>query len=201
MKLLNDDKLDMMFYDSSDWAGKELRFSWITGGKFYKLFRSVEHHSGFESWIDALKWINSVEPDKKINSLQFWGHGSPGRVWINEEYLSARSLLASSEHKQHLDSLKKRLTKDSLVWFRSCNVFAGKEGKLFASMISASLNCRVASHTFIIGPWQSGLHSIVPGQAPYWSDEEGYDGEKRLWSMPWSTNTIFCLTGKIPEGW
>lgn len=201
MKLLDDKKLDIMFYDSSDWAGEELRFSWITGGKFYKLFRSVEHHDGFDSWIKALNWINSVEPDKKINSLQFWGHGSPGRVWINGEYLSARSVLASSEHRAHLNNLKNRLTKDSLVWFRSCNVFSGKEGKLFAKVMATALDCKIASHTFIVGPWQSGLHSISPGQEPYWGDEEGMKDGEKLWSMPWSPNTIFCLTGKVPKGW
>ena len=201
MKLLNDNKLDIMFYDSSDWAGEQLRFSWVTGGKFYKLFRSVEHYNGFDNWIEALKWICSVEPDKKINSLQFWGHGSPGRVWINGDFLSARSVLASSDHKVHLSNLKNRLTNDSLVWFRSCNVFAGKEGQLFAKVISSALECRIASHTYIVGPWQSGLHTIKPGQEPAWTEEEGLDGDKKLWSMPWSPNTVFCLTGKVPESW
>lgn len=202
MKLLKDDKLDIMFYDASDWAGEQLRFSWITGGKFYKMFRGVEHHDGFLSWTEALKWILSVEPDRKINSIQFWGHGSPGRVWINEEFLSVRSVLASSSHRDLLLQLKNRLTKDSVVWFRSCNVFSGKEGHLFANTFARFLNCTIASHTYIVGPWQSGLHTIKPGEQPSWSEEEGFDknGEK-LWSMPWSPNTIFCLTGKIPEGW
>lgn len=202
MKLLKDNKLDIMIYDSSDWAGEQLRFSWITGGKFYSMFRSVEHYAGFLSWIEAIKWLLSVEPDKKINSIQFWGHGSPGRVWINGDFLSARSVLASSSHRELLINLKQRLTKDSLVWFRSCNVFTGKEGHLFATTMSKFLDCTVASHTFIVGPWQSGLHTIKPGEEPTWSVEEGLgvNGEK-LWSMPWSPNTIFCLTGKIPKGW
>lgn len=199
-------ELDIMFYDSSDWAGEQLRFSWITGGKFYKTFRGVEHHQGFDSWVEALKWIVSVEPDKKINSIQFWGHGSPGRVWINGEALSARSVLATSEHRDLLLKLKERLTKDSVVWFRSCNVFSKQEGHLFAKLFSKMLGCRIASHTFIVGPWQSGLHTIEPDQEPTWSIEEGIkkkkDGsEEKLWSMPWSPNTIFCLTGQIPKDW
>jgi hypothetical protein len=191
-----------MFYDSSDWAGKNLRFSWITGGKFYRIFRSVEYNAGFLSWEDAIKWILEVEPDKKINSIQFWGHGSPGRVWINNDFLSVRSLLASSKHRPYLLELKKRLTKESLIWFRSCNVFTGKEGRLFAMTFPTFFDCKIASHTYIIGPWQSGLHTIQPGQMPTWDIEEGLgkNGEK-LWSKPWSPNTIFCLTGKIPERW
>ena len=39
MNSLEENKLDIMFYDTSDWAGEQLRFSWITGGKFYKTFR------------------------------------------------------------------------------------------------------------------------------------------------------------------
>jgi hypothetical protein len=201
MKKLSDNKLDIMFYDSSDWAGKELRLSWVTGGKFYKLFRSVEHHSGFDSWFDALKWLDSVAPGQQINSIQFWGHGSPGRVWINGEYLSARSVLASSPHRNLLLNLKERLTSDSLIWFRSCNVFAGKEGHLFAKLMASMMGCTIASHTYIVGPWQSGLHTIRPGEEPSWSLEEGVDGEELKWSMPWSPNTVFCLTGKIPKGW
>lgn len=201
MKKLSDNKLDIMFYDSSDWAGKELRLSWITGGKFYKLFRSVEHHAGFDSWVDALKWLDSVAPGQQINSIQFWGHGSPGRVWINGEYLSARSVLATSPHRNLLLNLKERLTSDSLIWFRSCNVFAGQEGHLFAKLMASMMGCTIASHTYIVGPWQSGLHTIRPGEEPSWNLEEGLDGEELKWSMPWSPNTIFCLTGKIPKGW
>lgn len=206
MKMFEDQKLDLMFYDSSDWAGKQLRFSWITGGKFYKLFRSVEHHDGFDNWIDALNWISEVEPNKKINSIQFWGHGSPGRVWINGDALSIRSLTYDSPHYYFLKKIKERLATDSTIWFRSCNVFTGSDGKFFSIAFSQFMQSRIAGHTYIVGPWQSGLHTIKPGQRPSWNISEGLkkeeDGKiKKLWSMPWEKNTIFCLTNKIPEGW
>jgi len=204
--LLDDGKLDLLFFDRSDWAGKQLRMSWITGGLFYRLFRGVEVTRGFLDWPDAIEWLSTVEEDKKINSIQFWGHGSPGRVWINGEYLSIRSLLPTSPHRDLLLKLKSRLTPESTIWFRSCNVFAGKEGQMFATAFCQFMNCRIAAHTFIVGPWQSGLHTINPGEQPSWSKEEGVgknpDGTtKLLWSKPWSPNTIFCLTGKIPKGW
>lgn len=196
-----DETLDIMFYDNSDWAGEQLRLSWVTGGQFYKMFRGIEHHAGFSSWVEALKWLCSVEPNKKINSIQFWGHGTPGRVWINGETLSARSVLASSEHRKFLLDLSERMDENAFVWFRSCNVFAGHEGKLFAVTMSKILNCKIAAHTYIVGPWQSGLHTIKPDEKPSWSVEEGIDGEKFKWSMPWSPNTVFCLTNKFPEEW
>lgn len=206
MNLLEDNKLDIMFYDSSDWAGEQLRMSWVTGGLFYRLFRGVEQTRGFDNWLEALKWLAEVEPDKKINSIQFWGHGSPGRVWINGEFLSIRSLIASSKHRYLLLNLKERLTPESVIWFRSCNVFSAKEGHIFATAFSQFMGCKIAAHTFIVGPWQSGLHTINPGEQPNWSREEGLkkkaDGTvEKLWSMPWSPKTIFCLTGKIPKGW
>mgnify|MGYP001547377037 FL=1 len=204
--LLADNKLDIMFFDRSDWAGDQLRFSWITGGLLYRLFGGVEVTGGFLNWQDALRWLAEVEPGQKINSIQFWGHGSPGRVWINNEYLSIRSLYPGNPHRDLLLKIKSRLTPESTIWFRCCSVFAKEEGHVFATTFSQFMNCRIAAHTHIIGPWQSGLHSILPGRQPSWSTQEGVgknpDGTtKILWSKPWSTNTIFCLTGKIPEGW
>ena len=206
MKLLEDGKLDIMIYDSSDWAGKELRFSWITGGKFYKLFHSVEHNAGFDNWIDAIDWILSVEPDRKINSIQYWGHGSQGKVWMNGSNINVRSFVDSSELNKKLILLKKRLTPESVIWFRCCNVFAGNEGKYFSIISSQFFECKIAAHTFIVGPWQSGLHTISPGSRPTWPINEGLeiqdDGTiKKLWSTPWAPNTVFCLSNKIPEDW
>lgn len=206
MKFLDDGKLDIMIYDSSDWAGKQLRFSWITGGKFYKLFHSIEHHAGFDNWQEAFEWILSVEPDRKINSIQFWGHGSPGRVWINGDALSIRSLTEQSQHYIMLKKLKDRMAKDSVIWFRSCNVFSASEGRFFSIAFCQFMQTKIAGHTYIVGPWQSGLHTIKPGQRPSWDLSEGLkkteDGKiKKLWSTPWEKNTVFCLNNKIPEGW
>lgn len=211
MKLLEDGKLDIMLYDSSDWAGKELRFSWITGGKFYKWFHSVEHHAGFDNWSDAIDWILSVEPDRKINSIQYWGHGSQGKVWMNGKAITFNDFIDSQTKYDKtlinkLKNLKQRLTPESLIWFRCCNVFAGAEGKFFSLTSSQFFNCTVAAHTFIVGPWQSGLHTMKPGKRPDWEKTEGLevseDGSvKKLWSTPWAPNTVFCLSNTIPEGW
>lgn len=200
------DNLDLMFYDSSPWAGEALTFSFINGGKFYKMFRGIEKHAGFDSWTSALEWLATVEPNKKISSIQFWGHGAPATIAINDERLGISSLNVNSKYYSLLKSIKERLNPDSLIWLRSCNCFTGKRGKIFAQNLANFFGCTVAGHTFIVGPWQSGLHTLRPGEIPTWSDTEGYKLNKegvleKVWSLPWSPNTIFCLTGKIPENW
>lgn len=203
---MKDTTLDIMFYDKSEWAGKVQTFSFINGGKFYRLFRGVEKHAGFESLKEALEWITTVEPDKKIDSIQFWGHGFPGGFVINEEEFRSSSLKPQSKHYSLLKLIKDRLKPESVIWIRSCSTFAGERGKKFAKDLAKFFGCTVASYTFKIGPWQAGLHTLKPGQEPQWPDTEGFveNKEGKLvseWSKPWSINSIFCLTGKIPKNW
>lgn len=203
---MQDQKLDLMFYDGSAWAGEVLVFSFINGGNFYKTFRSVEHHAGFDKWADALTWLTTVESNKKIDSIQFWGHGFPGGIALNGEALKSSSLKPQSKYYQFLLALKARLKPESVIWLRSCTSFAGSLGKKFAQDLANFFGCKVAGHTFIIGPWQSGLHTLNPGESPSWSDTEGFKPDKdgllrTAWSKPWETHTIFCLTGKIPKNW
>lgn len=198
--------LNIMFYDSSDWAGKDLRTSWVVGGALYKLCGKVDLYSGFQSWFSALQWLLEVSQKNKIASIQFWGHGTPGNVWINESTLSLASISINAQQRQLLQSIKNNLDSNTTFWFRSCNVFTGKHGQLFAKSFSNFMNCKVAGHTFIIGPWQSGLHTITPGQQPTWPIGEGMDQNKDgktklLWSKPWSPNTITCMNSEIPEDW
>ncbi len=193
---MKDQSLDIMIFDNSKWAGEKLVLSWITGGKLYQMFHGVEHHKGFDNWIEALEWINTVEPDKKINSIQYWGHGSAGMVWMNNSAINSSSIEKDLLLREQLEKLKVRLDKQSLIWFRTCNTFAGPAGQDFAKKFSKFMGCTVASHTYVIGPWQSGLHTIKPDIEPTWPIEEGLS-----WSKPWIKNTIFCLTGKIPPNW
>lgn len=203
---MQDQKFDVMFYDASQWAGTIQNFSFINGGKFYKMFRSVENHAGFESWQDAFTWLNEVEPEKKFDTIQFWGHGFPGGIAMNGEALKRSSLKPQSKYYALLKTLKSRLKPDSVIWLRTCTSFAGSIGKKFAQDLANFFGCTVAGHTFKIGPWQSGLHTLKPNETPYWNDTEGFTPNKEglletAWSLPWSPNTIFCLTGKIPKNW
>jgi hypothetical protein len=192
----------LMTYDDTDWAGEGLTTSWFAGGKLYKLFRTLDLVRPASSWREAFDWLSTVEPDKKIDVWQFWGHGSPGSVYIDGTPLTADALIPGHQFHNDLLVLKDRLHSNSLVWFRTCSTFNGRIGKKFAVDLANFLGCRVAAHTFIIGPFQSGLHSIKPGQEPSWSDDEGRNSKgESLMSMPWYTNTITCLHGNVPKGW
>jgi hypothetical protein len=93
-----------------------------------------------------------------------------------------------------------------LWWFRTCETFGCEAGHDFARRWTRFFGCRAASHTYIIGPWQSGLHILEPGQSPDWPLDEGLaegtpdSPEKALWSTPGKPNTIFCLTSRLPDG-
>jgi hypothetical protein len=57
----------------------------------------------------------------------------------------------------------------------------------------------------VIGFWQSGLHSLLPGQQPGWSVDEGLipsdpPAPYARGSRPGAPNTITCLHGRIPDG-
>jgi hypothetical protein len=59
----------------------------------------------------------------------------------------------------------------------------------------------------VIGPYQSGLHTIEPGETPGWPVEEGLiegtaDAPRRArWSTRGEPNTITCFHGRIPAGY
>lgn len=85
-----------------------------------------------------------------------------------------------------------------------CETFGAEIGQRFAKAWVDFFNCRAAGHTYIIGPFQSGLHILKPGEEPNWSPWEGLkDGtpaapKHALWSRPSVPNTITCLHGRIP---
>lgn len=196
------DGLRVMVYDNTDWASG-LTQSWFAGGKLYRLFRSLDLVKAVTSWKETFEYLSSVEPDKKIDVLQFWGHGTSGRVFINKDPLGG--FIVDPKHPLHdgLVALKERLHPGSLVWFRTCATFNGALGKQFAKDLANFLGCRVAAHTFLIGPFQAGLHSIGPGEEPGWDDSEGLDpktgGLKQSW--PFDDKVITCLHGHVPAGW
>lgn len=175
----------LMIYDASDTKpGVELADAWALGGRLYRALRRLDICHGFTSWRQALDWIESLGP---VDEVQFWGHGSPGAVWLGGEALDVRDLA--------------RLKVRELFWLRTCASFAGADGQGLARDMTRALGCRVAGHTHNIGPWQSGLHSLAPGEDPSWSLDAGLVDGKPLWSRPWAENTITCLHGSVPNGW
>jgi hypothetical protein len=176
-----------------------LTHSWIVGGKLYKLFGSIDEAKGFKSWEDALAWLTLVGSDRKISEVQIWGHGSPGRSWMLEDGALDENSPTSTKYGVVMKMLKERLAPDAHIWFRNCSVFAGVKGHFFARAWADFFQCRVSAHTHIIGFWQAGLHTAVPGIEPHWDLKEGEGG--RAVSRFGSPNRITCLNNEVPRGW
>ena len=127
--------------------------------------------------------------------------------------MDRRALDASALRPDHplnpkLAAIKARLTgPGALWWFRTCETFGADAGHEFARAWSSFFDCRAAGHTYVIGPWQSGLHTLRPGQQPDWSVSEALiegtpaDPKRAAWSTPREPNTISFLHNTIPPGY
>lgn len=191
-----------------------LTASWRVGGALHRRHPRfpVDDVFGARSWSEALAWLCSVRPGAPIAEVQFWGHGLPGRVFVGRDALDERSFVAAAagdgraDRHEDLRALRARLDgPDALVWWRTCSAFGGRRGHAFAAAVADFFGCRAAGHTYVIGPWQSGLHSLAAGGRPTWDRHEGVSGDDEdapsLTSTPLAPNTIHCLRGAIPVGW
>lgn len=203
--------LRLMVYDAT-WAGRRptqslLTSSWVAGAALYRGLGRLDRSYGATSWTDALAWLAEVERGRPISQIQYWGHGKWGRALIGAHVLD-RSALLEEKHALHEDlkALRARLSPSSLVWLRTCESFGTAKGHAFAASLAELLRCRVAGHTYVIGPWQSGLHSLRPGEQATWPSNEGLpEGEQSpkyaMTSSSAAPHTITCLHGAVPDGW
>jgi hypothetical protein len=169
-----------------------LKTSWLVGCFIQKLFGKVDDYFGASSWEEASAWLE--QQPTPILSIQYWGHGSPGRVWLAQRQLRL----------EYFDCLMGRITRDTVIWFRTCSTFQGTLGLAFSQEYSTALNCTIAGHTRIIGPLQGGLRTRTPGSFPSWSVHDTefskYGSWIPVWAR-WGDHTVTCLATKIPEGW
>ena len=188
-------------------AGLGLSHSWMVGGALYSLLGRFDAWQGFDDWPTALRWLADRPGDRPIAEVQFWGHGKWGCARIGDERLSRASLAGEHPHHGPLRAIAARMGPAGLWWFRTCETFGAAEGHGFAVDFVDFMGCRAAGHTYVIGPWQSGLHSLAPGQRPGWSREEGLaEGSadqplRAHWSRREEPNTVSCLQGRIPAGY
>ena len=180
--------MKVMIYDATDTKpGLELADSWAFGGKLYKQFNKLDKICAANSFKEARDFLVKLDP---IDRLEFWGHGNPGNFFINGIKMDP------DEFFKDLPQIR------DLIWFRSCGTIAGTKGKSFALTVAARTKTTVAGHTHLIGPLQSGLHTLKPGSLPSWSNTEGLDKKGNMKSSYiWSPNTISCLHSEIPKGW
>lgn len=181
-----------------------LTHSWIAGAWLYGRLGRVDAAFGVASWAEAFAHLARIAPGRRIGEVQYWGHGKWGSARVGREVLDARALSRGAAHRAGLDTLRARLAEDALVWFRTCETAGAHSGQRFVRDLAEHLGARVAGHTYIIGPWQSGLHCLRPGQAPAWDPAEGLrEGtpaapRRARWSRPGAPRTITCLTGELP---
>lgn len=160
----------IVVYDTTDKYLSPLWAFWAWVGRVLG-FYSFTH--GFSSW-EQFRTILSKYPEGSVFELQIWGHGSPGKAYIDK---IGKDFDA---HTLEFQTLKKIMRpKTGLVWFRSCSMFAGEKGQKFAKDLSSGLENNIAAHTYIIGTWgvASGLHLVGPGNnyTPHWDLAEGYN--------------------------
>lgn len=179
-------------YDKVAWPGFMqwcLKTSWLLGCIFQKLVGAVDDYYGASSWEDAKAWLDSKG---SLSSIQYWGHGSPGVIWLAGQAVPTQNWL----------SLKPLLLDDSVVWFRVCDSFQGVAGQAFSRTLANGLGCTIAGHTRIIGLWQGGLYTRTPNSFPSWSVDEGGEPswlrEDLKW---WNKHTVLCLRTSVPKGW
>lgn len=202
--------LRLMVYDATCRGNRYpigLTHSWITGGAMYRAFGQLDAVYGATSWDDALTWLDQHQPDVPISQIQFWGHGKWGEMLIDRDRFNTYSLEPGHQHHSKLLSIRDRLTPASQFWIRTCETFGAIRGHDFAMQLADTLQCRTAGHTFIIGPWQSGLHILDPGCRPDWQASEGIrEGDEQspkraYWSTPTAPRTVTCLHMRIPKKW
>jgi hypothetical protein len=184
-----------------------LSHSWWAGGHLYRWMGRVDAFAGVSSWAEALDWLAAFEPDRPIAEVQYWGHGKWGVARIAREPIDRFALADIHPLRPRLEAIRERLAADALWWFRTCETFGAQPGLDFARAWTDFFGGRAAGHTFIIGPWQSGLHLLRAGQAPHWSREEGLregtpeEPRRAHWSRPRAPNTITCFHGQVPAGY
>lgn len=198
-----------MFYDDTcrrSRFGLGLTHSWVAGAHLYSAMGKFDATRGVRTWSDALDWLATVGGDEPIDEIQYWGHGKWGKVFIDGDPLTAQWLSSGHPHAPSLERIRARLSgPEALWWFRTCETFGADVGHDFARRWTDYFGARAAGHTYIIGPWQSGLHAIEPGVAPTWSTFEGLDEgspeapKRAMWSIPGAPNTISCLRADLPR--
>ncbi len=189
---------------------------WRGGQTLYRGMGRIDGARGVAGWAEAFDWLASFRPTEPIAEIQYWGHGRFGEALVGGESLSVASWTAGHAHAAGLRAIAARLCKgsDGLVWFRTCETFGTAAGHAFARTFARNFGCQVAGHTHVIAVWQSGLHALLPGGEPDWSEDEGVvvgsptsrfnEGAGLVAhapgapSRPGAPNTVSFLTGRIP---
>ena len=92
-----------------------------------------------KNWQD---FQNKVEElGNKYEEVQFWGHGSPGYIYINNY----------SNKNTAWEILSRVLNKGAIVWLRVCSFASQEMGKAAMERVSSTLGARLIANTHSIG--------------------------------------------------
>jgi hypothetical protein len=182
---------------------------WWAGTWMHRLLRAADATLGARSWHEALAWAAQVAETRAqpIGSIQFWGHGTWGRMIVGQTQLDQDALGFGQPLTMAIDRFRAHLVgPEALFWLRCCSAFGAQRGRAFATQLANRLGCRVVGHTHVIGFWQSGTHSLRVGEAPSWDAREGLQLEGArvlgaLGSSPAAPRTMTCLSVDLPPGW
>lgn len=181
-------------------GGFGLTPAWRAGGLLHRLARRGIVARGVSSWSQAIAIaVEATEQTgRAIEEIQVWGHGRWGSMTLGNEVLDRAAL-------GRLSPLPGRFAREALVWLRCCSAFGAEPGRAFARALADALAVRVAGHTYVIGVWQSGTHSLMPGEIPDWPAEEGIaidrGAPRARASTPFEPRTISALRLGLPRGW
>jgi len=195
----------ILVYDATR-ASSWLDETWAIGAWWARKFNRFDRKIGATSWPDAIDKILSVSAGRTINELHYWGHGHWGKIFMGKKAINVVAL-ASPHHPWHegLVRLSMQMDEDSFVWFRVCGAFGNKQGRLFSTKLADFFGCRVASSTYLITTRHSGQRSLVPGQVPDWSTNEGVkvvDGKPKLIKSRFGApRTIMFWNSILPKNW
>lgn len=196
--------LRLLIYDTTqaERPPRLLGLAWRVGARLYEAQGSIDASFGARSFAEAFDFLASA--DRPVGEVQFWGHGKWGRALIERESFDRSALAPAHALYPKLEAVRERLAPNALLWFRTCETFGARPGHDFARALADFTGARVAGHTYVIGYFQSGLHSLAPGETPTWSPTEGLLAGtserpvRAFGSGPGKPNTITCFTERLP---
>ena len=132
---------------------------WQYGTTLLALDRAT-HLLPVSSWDQLFHELDLIASKQLISEVQFWGHGSAGKVYIGGDVLDITFMQRSTAFRSFTARSPFMKNGTGLIWFRTCSTLAGDEGQHFARTLSAYFlhqNVRIAGHTSLISdphPWK-----------------------------------------------